>query len=149
MHGPPSRIFNHHDLARPSLIIPLASLVMADAPSIVYRTQLVPAARDWYYHLRRAIPSVRILSRPEKPDDDTRSTFRTCAKGRLLRCLTFIHAAIVSLLGLSCLLSLSNQDFLFLYRKDTPIGTPTSCPTLSSPASFVRSHPWSFVWTLR
>ena len=133
----------------PFISFPFASLPMADASSIVYRTQPAPVARDWYYHLRRAIPTVRILSRPETPDDDTRSTFRTCAKGRLLRCLTFIHAAIVSLLGLSFSHSLANSDSLFLYRKHTPIGTPTSCPTLSWPAFFVPLHPWSFAWTPR
>jgi hypothetical protein len=68
---------------------------MASSSTIAYRTSRVPKANDWYYHLRQAIPSVRVMSRPEKPDLE-RPAFRTCSKGQLLRCLTYIHTLVVS-----------------------------------------------------
>ena len=137
----------------PFISFPFASLPMADASSIVYRTQPAPVARDWYYHLRRAIPTVRILSRPETPDDDTRSTFRTCAKGRLLRCLTFIHAALVSLLRLSFSHSLLTR-ILFSCTESTrrsgsrlPVrparGPLPSCCYPHGPLRGPQDSPWS------
>jgi len=71
---------------------------MADSSSTGYHTSHVPIQRDWYFHLRQRISTVRALIQPVNPDDpDQRPSFLTCNKGRLLRYISFIHTAIVSL----------------------------------------------------
>jgi len=71
---------------------------MASSSSTGFHTSRVPAERDWYYHLRQRVSTVRALIRPAKPDDpEQRPSFQTCNKGSLLRYISFVHAAIVSL----------------------------------------------------
>jgi len=70
---------------------------MSSSTAAVYRTESVPAARDWYYHLRQRISTVRALIMPLKPDDpDQRPSFETCTKGRLFQYISFVHTSIVS-----------------------------------------------------
>ena len=120
---------------------------MADPSSTGYHTDALPPSHDWYYYLRQGIPPVRTLSRPADPKKSMLPAFRTCSQGHLFRGLSVIHVAIVSPLRFS-LQSFSKNGALFsFYRTTTPIGTLISWLTLSLPASYARSPPWSFVLT--